>query len=207
MKCIYFSKTFLLAAIACVAVGTLNATWCKPLPNGTSVVFDRKEHTLKIFQNHDESDVCIFGINNIATAVIHPEKTAIMTYGSDNDLSFKTIINQNGQWREIATPVIPEDPRCIGTRYQGTSCSYRLLRGCKIFIIMLPHGVQIFEYNNFAWSELCIIQDAQEIISVKNSTDNEVVIVAEFGDNRNKRKKSFIFDREDRIVKKEIENI
>lgn len=193
MKVTYFGKFVIAAVIASTVTSIVPAGWTKELPDGTSVVIDTQEHSLKLLNN----DVCIFKIQNVGSAAIHPDKNAIMMRGSET-FDFKTIVKQDDKWREIQTPLVPTDSSCDGTRYTGTSCASRLFRRCKIFIIMLPDAVQIFEYKDFAWNELCSIDGATDVKRITNLSEQKVSITAEFKQNYKEFTEKFEYDRQNK---------
>ncbi len=197
MKLTNLKSIILLITIAFTSSGITRAGWVKELPNhGISVVFNTDDHSLRLLSIEDSSK-CIFEIQKVECVAIHPNQNAIMIYQRDNSFKFTTIVNQNGQWHEIQTPAIPLDNRCIGTRYHGSSCAYRLFKSCNTFIIMLPNGVQIFEFADCAWNELCIIEAAKNINAIKNLPDQNIVhITAKFENSGKEFTKKFDYNRE-----------
>lgn len=193
MKVTNFGKFVTAAIIACTVTSIARGGWTKELPDGTSVVVNTQEHSLTLLKN----DACIFEIQNVGSVVIHPDKDAIMMRGYE-PFTFRTIVKRDDKWREIQVPLIPVDSRSNGTRYEGTSCASRLFRGCKIFIIMLPRAVQIFEYKDFAWNELCSINGATDVKSVKNLSEQKVSITAEFKQNYKEFTEKFEYDRQNK---------
>ncbi len=200
MKLINLHSIIVLITIVFTASGITRAGWIKELPNGTSVVFNTDEHSLRLLSIGD-SPTCVFEMQKVENVAIHPNKNAIMIYQRDNSFKFKTIVNRNGHWHEIQTPPIPLDDNCIGTRYQGSSCAYRLFKSCNIFIIMLPNGVQIFEFADCAWNELCIIEGAKNIQLIKSlPNQNMLHITAVFEENGQKFTREFDYNRESKLV-------
>jgi hypothetical protein len=202
MKLINLKSIIVLITIAFTASGITRAGWIKELPNGISVVFNADDYSLRLMSIGD-SPTCVFEIQKVENVAIHPNQNAIMIYQRDNSIKFKTIVNENGNWHEIQTPPIPLDNNCIGTRYQGSSCAYRLLKSCNIFIIMLPHAVQIFEFADSAWNELCIIEGAKNIQLTKNFPEQNILhITAVFEENGQKFTREFDYNRESLSLKK-----
>jgi|GEM_PF-4566401 len=202
MKLINLKCIIIAGIIAFTAGGITQAGWTKELPDHRiSVVFNTDDDSLRLLSTENAS-TCIFEIQEVGSAVIHPNKNAIMMFGRDGSFIFKTIVaSQNGRWHKIRTPVIPLDDNCIGTRYDGTSCAYRLLRGCNIFIIMLPNAVQIFEFADCAWNELCCVEGAKDIRQVNNFPDQKVVqITAKFEKDRKEFTRIFEYDRESKSL-------